>query len=73
MPPLLWAKPSRAPDATSMGKGQPSSCEYEGSGLHLVHLNVMPFDTATAGMYKAMCAEEVEGRADRPRGRDVLV
>jgi hypothetical protein len=48
----------KGPTATSRGMGQPSSCEYEGSGLHVVHLNVMPFDTATATMYKAMCAQK---------------
>jgi hypothetical protein len=48
----------KGPNATSMGKGQPSSCEYEGSGIHVVHLNVMPFDTATAAMYKAMCLKK---------------
>jgi hypothetical protein len=48
------------PNATSMGKGQPSACEYEGSGLHRVHLNVMPFDAATAAVYKAMCAKKTK-------------
>ena len=46
------------PKATSMGKGQPSSCDYEGSGIHHVQLNVMPLDTATAAVYKAMCAKK---------------
>ena len=46
------------PKATAMGKGQPSSCEYEGSGIHGVELTVMPMDTATAGMYKAMCLKK---------------
>ena len=41
-----------------MGKGQPSSCDYEGSGIHHVQLNVMPLDTATAAVYKAMCAKK---------------
>ena len=48
----------KGPNATSMGKGKASACEYEGSGLHRVHLNVMPFDAATAAMYKAMCAKK---------------
>jgi len=48
----------KGPTGTSMGKGQPSTCEYEGSGLHRVQLTVMPFDTATAAMYKAMCAQK---------------
>jgi len=46
------------PEATSMGKGQASACEYEGSGLHRVHLDVMPFDAATAGVYKSMCLKK---------------
>ena len=50
----------KGPDATSMGKGKASACEYEGSGLHRVHLNVMPFDAATAAMYKAMCAKKTK-------------
>ena len=51
---------TKGPMATSMGKGQPSSCDYEGSGLHHVQLNVMPFDAATAAMYKAMCAKKTK-------------
>lgn len=51
---------TKGPMATSMGKGQPSSCDYEGSGIHHVQLNVMPFDTATAAMYKAMCAKKTK-------------
>ena len=46
------------PNATSMGKGQPSSCEHEGSGLHRIQVTVMPFDASTAVMYKAMCAKK---------------
>jgi hypothetical protein len=41
-----------------MGKGKASACEYEGSGLNRVQLNVMPFDAATAAMYKAMCLKK---------------
>ena len=48
----------KGPTATSMGKGQPSSCQYEGSGLHRVQLTVMPFDATTASMYKAMCLKK---------------
>ena len=36
----------------------PSYCEYTGSGIHRVHLNVMPFDAQTASVYKAMCAKK---------------
>ena len=35
-----------------------SSCEYTGSGLHKVHLNVIPFAPDMASMYKAMCAQK---------------
>jgi len=35
-----------------------SSCEYTGSGLHKVHLNVMHFPATQAVMYKAMCAQK---------------
>lgn len=55
----------KGPSATSMGKGQPSSCQYDGSGLHRVTLTVMPFDSSTANMYKAMCAKKTkEGLTD---------
>ena len=37
-----------------------SSCEYTGSGIHRVNVNVMGFDAATAGMYKAMCAQKTK-------------
>jgi hypothetical protein len=45
------------PKAVSSPNG-PSSCEYTGSGLHKVHLNVIPLTAASAGMYKAMCAQK---------------
>ena len=45
------------PQASSMAGG-PSSCEYSGSGIHVVHLNVIPFPAAQAAMYKAMCAQK---------------
>lgn len=35
-----------------------STCEYTGSGLHKVHLNLMHLSPATAAMYKAFCAEK---------------
>jgi hypothetical protein len=35
-----------------------SSCEYSGSGLHKVHLNLQQLSPATAAMYKAFCAEK---------------
>jgi hypothetical protein len=45
------------PKATKSPNG-PSACEYEGSGLHVVHLNVYPLTAATAGAYKAVCAKK---------------
>ena len=38
--------------------GGASSCEYTGSGIHVVHLNVIPFDPATAAVYTAKCAQK---------------
>jgi hypothetical protein len=38
--------------------GGPSSCEYSGSGINVVHLNVIPLSAANAGMYKAMCGQK---------------
>lgn len=38
--------------------GGPWSCEYAGSGINRVHLNVIPFTAAEAGMYKGMCAQK---------------
>ena len=35
-----------------------SSCEYSGSGLHKVNLNVMHFSPDMAAMYRAMCAQK---------------
>jgi hypothetical protein len=47
----------KGPRATSMPEA--SSCEYSGSGIHVVILNVMPLTAATSAMYKAMCAEAI--------------
>jgi hypothetical protein len=33
-----------------------SSCEYSGSGIHRVHLNVMHMAADIASMYKSLCA-----------------
>ena len=38
--------------------GGPSSCEYSGSGINRVHLNVIPFTAEQATVYKAMCAQK---------------
>ena len=45
------------PRATSVPDGT-SACEYTGSGIHTVHLNVYPLTAATAGAYKAICARK---------------
>src|SRR5207342_1450994 len=44
------------PKSTSMAEA--ASCEYSGSGIHSVHLNVMAFNASTAGMYKTICAKK---------------
>ena len=43
---------SAAPGTTA------SACEYTGSGLHKVNLNVMHFTPDMAAMYRAMCAQK---------------
>jgi hypothetical protein len=45
------------PKGVSTGRGT-SSCEYSGSGIHTVHLNVMAMDAATVAMYKVRCAQK---------------
>lgn len=35
-----------------------SSCEYEGSGIHRVRVNLMHFTPDMATMYRAMCAQK---------------
>lgn len=47
----------KEPQATNMPDGV-SACEYTGSGIHSVHLNVMPLTAANAAMYKMMCAQK---------------
>ena len=47
----------KGPEARNLAGG-PSSCEYTGSGLNKVHLNVIPLTAATAAVYKAMCAQK---------------
>ena len=47
------------PKATSR-PGGPSSCEFSGSGIHKVHLNVIPMTAQTAGVYKTMCAQKTK-------------
>jgi hypothetical protein len=40
--------------------GGTSACEYSGSGIHRVHLNVMHLTLDMAAMYKAMCAQKTK-------------
>ena len=47
----------KGPDGTAMPDGV-SACEYTGSGLHKVHLNVRPMDNQTAAIYKGLCAKK---------------
>jgi hypothetical protein len=47
----------KGPDATNLPNGK-SACEYTGSGLHKVHLNVMPLTPDTAAIYKGLCAQK---------------
>jgi hypothetical protein len=44
------------------GNAAPADVELRihGSGIHRVNVNVMGFDAATAGMYKAMCAQKTK-------------
>lgn len=35
-----------------------SACEYSGSGIHRINLNVMHFAPDMAAMYRAMCAQK---------------
>lgn len=52
-------EPAQGPKGTLSPNG-PSSCEYSGSGINRVHLNVMPLDAATAAMYKGLCAQKTK-------------
>jgi hypothetical protein len=38
--------------------GQAAMCEYTGSGLHRIHLNLIFLDASSAAIYKAMCAQK---------------
>ena len=43
----------------SLGPGNTvSSCEYTGSGLHRVHLNLMRLSPDTAAIYRQLCAQK---------------
>ena len=64
---------TKGPRAVSTPNGA-AACEYyEGSGLHRIHLNVIPLTAASAGMYKIAVRAEEEGRPHRPGRHHVLV
>src|SRR5262245_10975384 len=46
------------PKATNMPNGGPSACEFTGSGIHSVQLNVYPLKPGEAAMYAAICAKK---------------
>jgi hypothetical protein len=48
---------TKGPRAVSTPDGA-AACDYEGSGLHRIHLNVIPLTAASAGMYKSLCAQK---------------
>src|SRR5262245_13407905 len=49
----------QGPEST-IGRSLPgaSACEYTGSGLHKVHLNVMHMPQDQAAVYKGLCAQK---------------
>lgn len=53
-------EPAKAPRSTVMSNG-PSSCEYEGSGLHSVQVTVIPMPGDQAAFYKGLCAKKDHG------------
>lgn len=46
------------PTAASVPASKASSCEYTGSAIHRLNVNVRVFDAATAAAYKAICAKK---------------
>jgi hypothetical protein len=52
-------EPVKGPKSTAGGSlGGTTACEFVGSGLHEVHLNVMHLTPDMASMYKALCAQK---------------
>jgi hypothetical protein len=52
-------EPVKGPTSTAgRSLGNTTACEYEGSGIHRVHLNVMHLTPDTASMYKSLCAQK---------------
>jgi hypothetical protein len=51
--------PKSASGRSAAGSGTTaSSCEYEGSGIHRVRLNLMHFTPDMAAIYRGMCAQK---------------
>jgi hypothetical protein len=73
MPPSALGEAVKGPNATSMGKGKASACEYEGSGLHRVQLNVDAVRCRDGRHVQGDVLEEDQGRSDWARRRGVLV
>ncbi len=48
--------PKSTPSRSMGPAGTVSSCEYSGSGIHSVHLNLTRLSPATVPMYQQMCA-----------------
>lgn len=48
------------PKSTQMPNGGPSSCEFNGSGLHTVVLTVYPLTAQSAAVYKGLCAKKTK-------------
>jgi hypothetical protein len=52
--------PQSSSVAASITGAPASSCEYSGSGIHMVHLNLMTLSGANAAMYKMLCAQKTK-------------
>jgi len=51
-------EPVAGPPQSKSMPGQAAMCEYTGSGLHRIHLNLIFLDASSAAIYKAMCAQK---------------
>ncbi len=52
-------EPVKGPVSTAgRSLGGTTACEYTGSGIHQVHLNVMHLTPDMASMYKSLCAQK---------------
>ena len=46
------------PTAASVPASKVSSCEYTGSAIHRLNVNLRVFDASTAAVYKGLCAKK---------------